>query len=249
MGSNLLGKRQRRRGTFVGTLLYVAPEMLENNESGAYSDLWALGCILFEMANGFSPFVAKTEAAIIDNILNCRYCFPASMPDDSNNSLKDLIRRLLQPDPVERVGLHAFGNLKTDAFFKNIGWSMLEQQMIPPPITLGRPQSKNLLEKCQTNFFKEESTNDTNEKMLSPTSVSGSDGKVAEKPFTAKNNDRTPTDEALSTADSLAKDGSKVNLSDKLSAQIFIHQHKEFCKHSIVKEGPMIHKRWLIFEE
>lgn len=34
-------------GTFVGTPLYVAPEMLEFNHSGHFSDLWALGCIIF----------------------------------------------------------------------------------------------------------------------------------------------------------------------------------------------------------
>jgi novel protein kinase C eta type len=35
------------RGTFVGTPLYVAPEMLEQNLSGPFTDLWALGCIIY----------------------------------------------------------------------------------------------------------------------------------------------------------------------------------------------------------
>ena len=35
------------RGSFVGTPLYVAPEMLEDNLSGPYTDLWALGCIIY----------------------------------------------------------------------------------------------------------------------------------------------------------------------------------------------------------
>ena len=51
----------RRRNTFVGTPLYVAPEMLERTESGAFSDLWALGVILYEMACGGTPFAAKTD--------------------------------------------------------------------------------------------------------------------------------------------------------------------------------------------
>ena len=37
----------QRQGTFVGTALYVAPEMLEYNNSGRFTDLWALGCILY----------------------------------------------------------------------------------------------------------------------------------------------------------------------------------------------------------
>jgi serine/threonine protein kinase len=35
------------RGSFVGTPLYVAPEMLNENRSGPPTDLWALGCIIY----------------------------------------------------------------------------------------------------------------------------------------------------------------------------------------------------------
>lgn len=44
------------RGTFVGTPLYVAPEMLKRTVSGHFTDIWALGCIIFEMATGDVPF-------------------------------------------------------------------------------------------------------------------------------------------------------------------------------------------------
>lgn len=36
-----------REGTFVGTPLYVAPEMLDGNRAGRFTDLWALGCIIY----------------------------------------------------------------------------------------------------------------------------------------------------------------------------------------------------------
>jgi serine/threonine protein kinase len=35
------------RGTFVGTPLYVAPEMIAFSFSGPFTDLWALGCIIY----------------------------------------------------------------------------------------------------------------------------------------------------------------------------------------------------------
>lgn len=35
------------RGSFVGTPLYVAPEMLNENRSGPSNDMWALGCIIY----------------------------------------------------------------------------------------------------------------------------------------------------------------------------------------------------------
>lgn len=36
-----------RRGTFVGTVYYVSPEMLSDNIACAGSDIWALGCIIY----------------------------------------------------------------------------------------------------------------------------------------------------------------------------------------------------------
>lgn len=37
----------KRKATFVGTPLYVSPEMLQDNISSPAGDIWALGCILF----------------------------------------------------------------------------------------------------------------------------------------------------------------------------------------------------------
>lgn len=48
-----------REGTFVGTPLYVAPEMLEANFAGKFTDLWALGCIIYQIHVGDTPFNAK----------------------------------------------------------------------------------------------------------------------------------------------------------------------------------------------
>ena len=38
-----------RKGTFVGTVNYLAPEMIKECESSLATDLWALGCIIFKM--------------------------------------------------------------------------------------------------------------------------------------------------------------------------------------------------------
>lgn len=47
---------QAPRGSFVGTPLYVAPEMLNENRSGPSNDMWALGCIIYQMLTGNVPF-------------------------------------------------------------------------------------------------------------------------------------------------------------------------------------------------
>jgi serine/threonine protein kinase len=49
--------------------MYCAPEMLEeNNQAGLFTDLWALGCIIYEMATGIQMFRGKTKASVYDKI-------------------------------------------------------------------------------------------------------------------------------------------------------------------------------------
>ena len=45
-----------RRGTFVGTLNYVAPEMIQDNDATLATDIWSFGCILYKMLTGNVPF-------------------------------------------------------------------------------------------------------------------------------------------------------------------------------------------------
>lgn len=51
-------KYGKERADFVGTPLYVSPEMLQENLSACSGDIWALGCIIFQMITGDVPFKA-----------------------------------------------------------------------------------------------------------------------------------------------------------------------------------------------
>ena len=41
-----------RRGTFVGTLNYVAPEMIQSNDATLSTDIWSMGCIIYKILTG-----------------------------------------------------------------------------------------------------------------------------------------------------------------------------------------------------
>ena len=56
-------------GMLLGTLPYMAPEQLEGRDADARTDLWALGCVLYEMAAGQRAFEGKSQASLIGGIM------------------------------------------------------------------------------------------------------------------------------------------------------------------------------------
>lgn len=88
-------KKQPKTGTFVGTSLYQAPEMVSKSQSGLYTDLWALGCIIFEMTFGKKMFGGKNMPEVFMKIQNREFKYPKT--DDPN--VIDLIDRLTEMNP------------------------------------------------------------------------------------------------------------------------------------------------------
>jgi Tol biopolymer transport system component len=91
------------RGTIVGTLRYMSPEQLEGKEADARSDLWALGCVLYEMATGKPAFEGKSQASLISAIMSSEPPRISQLAPLTPASLDRLVRACLAKDPDERI--------------------------------------------------------------------------------------------------------------------------------------------------
>ena len=57
------------QGTILGTFHYMAPEQLEGHEADSRSDIWAFGCVVYEMVTGKKAFEGKSQASLISAIM------------------------------------------------------------------------------------------------------------------------------------------------------------------------------------
>ena len=84
-------------GTVIGTLPYMAPEVVRGEKATPASDVYALGAVMYECVSGQPPFVADTAAALLLEITKGDYPPPSCTGD-----LGDLIVEMLDPDPHQR---------------------------------------------------------------------------------------------------------------------------------------------------
>ncbi|NXT66020.1 PDPK1 kinase, partial [Chaetops frenatus] len=80
-----------RANSFVGTAQYVSPELLTEKSACKSSDLWALGCIIYQLVAGLPPFRAGNEYLIFQKIIKLEYDFPEKFFPKA----KDLVEKLL----------------------------------------------------------------------------------------------------------------------------------------------------------
>ncbi|XVF75668.1 hypothetical protein PTKIN_Ptkin13bG0205300 [Pterospermum kingtungense] len=115
--------------TFVGTAAYVPPEVLNSSPATFGNDLWALGCTLYQMLSGTSPFKDASEWLIFQRIIARDIRFPNYFSEEA----RDLIDHLLDLDPSRRPGAgpDGYAALKMHPFFRGVDWSNLRAH--PPP--------------------------------------------------------------------------------------------------------------------
>jgi serine/threonine protein kinase len=95
-------------GVILGTAAYMSPEQAKGKEADRASDLWAFGCVLYEMLTGHAAFEGETIGEILAGVFksepDCR-----RLPAETPEAIRRLLRRCLEKDRAERF------NSATDA--------------------------------------------------------------------------------------------------------------------------------------
>lgn len=94
--------RLTQHGLMVGTFGYMPPEQALGNEATAKSDLYSLGCMLYELVTGKQPFTGDTPTSVISQHLNTPPVAPSWHTEHCPPALEDLILALMAKDPATR---------------------------------------------------------------------------------------------------------------------------------------------------
>ncbi|CAJ1030061.1 PX domain/Protein tyrosine kinase/Protein kinase domain [Leishmania utingensis] len=147
-----------RRRSFVGSPEYVAPEMIQGEVQTAAVDWWSFGVMLYEMLAGRTPFHARNNNTVYDNVLHKELELPVLRADDSAGAAvatasqpavaegsptfrgfspdaASLLTGLLARDPSMR--LQDASAIKQHPFFRGVNWEDLWHRRMPAPCIPG----------------------------------------------------------------------------------------------------------------
>jgi eukaryotic-like serine/threonine-protein kinase len=101
-------------GVILGTAAYMAPEQARGREVDRRCDIWAFGCVLFEMLAGRAPFTGDTISDVVASILTAEPDW-TQLPAATPGSVRRLLQRCLEKDPKRRLRDIADGRLELES--------------------------------------------------------------------------------------------------------------------------------------
>ena len=91
-----------RAGVLLGTAAYMAPEQARGKRVDRRADIWAFGCVLYEMLTGRKVYSGETTSDILAGVIRAEPDWTA-MPATVPRRIGELVRRCLQKDPKQRL--------------------------------------------------------------------------------------------------------------------------------------------------
>ena len=124
-----------REGLVVGTAAYMSPEQARGQTVDKRTDIWAFGCVAYEMLTGHPPFPGDTVSDIIAAILEREPEWRA-LPATTSGTVQRLLRRCLEKDPKRR--LHDIADARIEIDDVLVGAAVLPASVPVTPRSPGR---------------------------------------------------------------------------------------------------------------
>lgn len=121
--------------TFIGTIDFIPPEVLNKLPYDKSIDWWGLGIQIYQLLFGYLPFHSKNSKQIAKNILNneVKFCEEDCEKNPLSPNLQDFIIRCLTKDATQRIGYNSDEELLKHPWFEDIETDKLFNYQINAP--------------------------------------------------------------------------------------------------------------------
>ncbi|CAL5223372.1 g5877 [Coccomyxa viridis] len=148
---------EARTNSFIGTMEYMAPEIVAGKGHGKAVDWWSIGILLYEMLCGTPPFRAQGRQKLQKQILTSKLKLPPYL----SNEAQSLLRGLLQKEAPKRLGYGTTGSedVMHHPFFRSLSWAKLLDRDVSSPFRpkVGHVDSVENFDKLWTDMAPEDS--------------------------------------------------------------------------------------------
>eukprot|EP00043_Microstomoeca_roanoka_P012940 m.125997 g.125997 ORF g.125997 m.125997 type:complete len:941 (+) comp15631_c0_seq5:69-2891(+) len=169
--------------TCVGSPYYMSPEVCQDIPYNTKSDIWALGCVLYEMCELTQAFKGSNLLALVQKICNCQY---QPVSDRYSEGLRFLVKDMLNPKPEERPSTVA---LMVHSYVKECFAIMVAKDWRPACGKIDSPQSSSFQQainrQLSASAEEEEDTFDETQTVSATMTLRGSNlsEQVTDQPF------------------------------------------------------------------
>ena len=148
-----LSEFSNTESTVSGSMNYISPEAIRKEPCSYVNDFYSLGVILYEMLIGSPPNYQKNSAFSDFDYIKKKISYPRWL----KNSIKGLLKSLLEKDSNKRIGSKGIQEIKDHPWFDLVNWEDVEEQTITPPFIPSIEGERKFIEQATTYNDEDES--------------------------------------------------------------------------------------------